>query len=76
MSERLSGGQMLWKLEGNNHILHLRHNPLEPWRPYEEFPQYVLPDPKGFSKGITTFRALLKKNWTVVKKVEAPAATL
>jgi hypothetical protein len=62
-----TNGQMLWKLEGNERVLHLRHNSLEPWRPYEEFPQYALPDPVGFSKGITTFLALLKRNWTATK---------
>jgi hypothetical protein len=67
MAEIPTGGQMLWKLEGNERTLHLRHNSSEPWRPYEEFPQYVLPDPKGFSKGIATFLALLKKDWTAIK---------
>ncbi|MBW4658324.1 MAG: hypothetical protein KME15_06595 [Drouetiella hepatica Uher 2000/2452] len=67
MSETSPSGQMLWKLEGSDRILHLRHNPSEPWRPYEEFPQYALPDPQDFSKGIATFMALLKKNWESVK---------
>jgi hypothetical protein len=62
-----NGGQMLWKLEGNERVLHLRHSDIEPWRPYEEFPQYFLNDPNGFSKGITTFLALLKKGWTAIK---------
>jgi hypothetical protein len=67
MAEIPTGGQMLWKLVDNNRALYLRHNAAEPWRPYEEFPQYALPDPVGFSKGITTFLALLKKNWTAIK---------
>ncbi|WP_427158695.1 hypothetical protein ACQFX9_22690 [Aliinostoc sp. HNIBRCY26] len=67
MAEIPSGGQMLWKLEGVDRALYLRHNSSEPWLPYEEFPQYVLPDPPGFSKGIATFLALLKKEWTVIK---------
>lgn len=62
-----SGGQMFWKLEGADRVLHLRHHPSEPWRPYEEFPQYVLPDPPEFSKGIATFLALLKKDWQVIE---------
>jgi hypothetical protein len=41
----------------------LRHNASEPWRSYTEFPQYVVPDPPGFSEGYATFLALLKKNW-------------
>ncbi|WP_316436421.1 hypothetical protein [Leptolyngbya sp. NK1-12] len=47
--------------------MHLRHNDSEPWRPYEDFPQYALPDPDGFSKGIATFLALLKKDWIAVQ---------
>lgn len=62
-----TGGQMLWKLEEGERVLHLRHNDLEPWRHYEDFPQYALPDPAGFTKGITTFLALLKKDWTASK---------
>lgn len=67
MPEIQTGGQMLWKLEGDRRVLHLRHNDSEPWRPYEEFPQYVLPDPMGFTQGIATFLALLKKDWTATK---------
>ncbi len=67
MADIPTGGQMLWKMEGNRRVLHLRHNASEPWRYYEEFPQYALPDPEGFSQGITTFLALLKKNWTAIK---------
>jgi hypothetical protein len=67
MSDAPSGGQMLWKLVGEDRVLHLRHHASEPWRYYEEFPEYVLPDPKGFSKGLATFLALLKKNWITVK---------
>jgi hypothetical protein len=60
-------GQMLWKREGEDQFLHLRHHPQDPWRPYEEFPQYVLPDPAGFSKGITTFVTLFRQGWEAVK---------
>jgi hypothetical protein len=67
MSNIPTGGQMLWKLEDGDHILHLRHTPSEEWRYYEEFPEYALQDPEGFSKGITTFRALLKKDWITIK---------
>jgi hypothetical protein len=67
MPEISTGGEMLWKLEGNDRILHLRHNQAEPWRRYEEFVEYVLPDPPGFSKGIATFMGLLKKDWQVLK---------
>ncbi|MEH2031357.1 MAG: hypothetical protein V7K67_17110 [Nostoc sp.] len=57
-------GQMTWRLPGSSECaLHLRHHPSEPWRSYKEFPQYILPDPPGFSEGYATFLALLKKNW-------------
>ena len=64
----ITGGQMLWKLEEDgDRVLHLRHNPSEEWRHYEEFPEYALQDPVGFSKGISTFMSLLKKDWTAIK---------
>lgn len=66
-----TGGQMLWKPEDGDRILHLRHHESEPWRHYEEFPQYVLPDPVGFSKGIATFLALLKNDWIVIKALRS-----
>lgn len=60
-------GQMTWKPEGATApSLHLRYDTSYPWRPYEEFPQYVLPDPPEFSKGYATFLALLKKGWQTV----------
>lgn len=62
-----TSGQMLWKSEGVDRVLHLRHHSSEEWQPYEDFPQYVLPDPPEFSKGIATFLALLKKDWQVIK---------
>ena len=63
-----TGGQMVWKLEDDGErSLHLRHNPSEEWRHYEEFPEYALQDPIGFSKGIATFMSLLKKDWTAIK---------
>lgn len=67
MAQVPTGGQMFWKLEGIDRALYLRHNSSEPWRSYEEFPQYVLPDPPEFSKGIATFLALLKKDWQVIE---------
>jgi len=62
-----SGGEMWWKREGNDRVLHLRHNASEPWRPYQDFPDYALPDPQGFTQGIATFLALLKKDWVTIK---------
>lgn len=67
MAEIPTGGQMLWKLEGDDRVLYLRHDASEPWKPYEDFPQYFLPDPPEFTKGIATFLALRKKDWTATK---------
>ncbi len=67
MSYAPTGGQMLWKLEDGERVLHLRHNVTEQWRHYEEFPEYAMQDPSGFSKGITTFVTLLKKDWVAIK---------
>ena len=67
MSGIHTGGQMIWKLEDGDRILHLRHDPSEEWRHYEEFPEYALEDPVGFSKGIATFMSLLKKDWVAIK---------
>lgn len=67
MSDIPTNGQMTWKLPGTEDCaLHLRHNPAEPWRSYQDFPQYVLPDPPEFSEGYATFVALLKKGWKTV----------
>ncbi len=67
MTEMQTDGQMTWKLAGSTDCaLHLRHDSSEPWRPYEEFPEYFLPDPKEMSKGYATFLALLKKGWVTV----------
>lgn len=64
MNQNETKGQMLWKLEGEtDRVLHLRHDPSEPWQPYQDFPEYFLPDPFDFSKGYATFIALLKKGW-------------
>lgn len=60
-------GQMTWKPPGTTDCaLHLRHAPSDPWKFYQEFPQYVLPDPPEFSQGYATFIALLKKGWKAV----------
>lgn len=67
MADISTGGQMLWKRQGDDRILHLRHTSSEPWRHYEEFPQYALPDPHDFSKGISTFLSLLKQGWETIK---------
>jgi hypothetical protein len=67
MAEIPTGGQMLWKLEGDDRVLHLRHNDAEEWRHYQEFPEYALPDPPEFSKGLATFLSLRKRDWIATK---------
>ncbi len=60
-------GQMTWKVEGAaNSALHLRLHDHETWQPYQNFPDYVLSDPPGFSSGYATFLALLKENWQLL----------
>ena len=63
-----SNGQMTWRPNGppSEGILHLRRKPYEAWQPYTAFPQYVLPDPPGFSQGYATFLALLKQKWQLL----------
>jgi hypothetical protein len=63
----LPPGQMTWKLPGSEDcVLHLRHQPTDPWQHYSEFPEYFLPDPPEFSTGYATFLALLKQQWQTV----------
>jgi hypothetical protein len=57
-------GQMTWKPPGFlDSVLHLRQSDTEPWQHYKAFPEYVVPDPPGFSEGYATFLKLLKQNW-------------
>lgn len=63
-----SPGQMTWRPndEPNADKLHLRRSPSEPWRPYHDFPEYIRPDPDGFSQGYATFLMLLKQDWILI----------
>jgi hypothetical protein len=62
-----SPGQMTWRPYGATEpALHLRLSPLDPWKSYKEFPQFMQPDPPHFSEGYATFIALLKQNWQSV----------
>lgn len=61
-------GQMTWRPPGATDAhLHLRRSPIEPWRSYTEFPEYMVPDRPNFSEGYLTFLALLKQNWQSIK---------
>jgi hypothetical protein len=67
MMQSQTPGQMTWRPPGTTEtILHLRLRAFDPWRPYTEFPEYVLPDPEGFSQGYATFIALMSKKWEIV----------
>ena len=65
---KTSSGQMTWRPDGASSagMLHLRHQPSEPWRPYTEFPEYFRKDPFGFSEGYATFLELLKQEWQLL----------
>jgi hypothetical protein len=61
-------GQMTWRLPGQvEPLLHLRSNPLEHWKPYNECPTYMAPDQPFLSEGYATFVKLLKLNWEIIK---------
>ena len=68
MNNNSHTGQMTWRPDSNISTgkLHLRLNSWERWRPYTEFPEYVLPDLPGFSEGYATCLALLKKKWQLM----------
>jgi hypothetical protein len=61
-------GQMTWRPPGQvEPLLHLRRNVLEPWKPYTECPQHMVPDPPNLSAGYATFVNLLRQKWQVIK---------
>lgn len=61
-------GQMTWRLPGMEEpLLHLRLTEDEPWRPYNECPEYMVPDRAEMSLGYPTFISLLKRNWQNVR---------
>jgi hypothetical protein len=63
-----TAGQMTWRLPGQvEPLLHLRSNPLEPWKPYHDCPTYMAPDQPFLSAGYATFVKLLKLNWEIIK---------
>ncbi len=64
---QLSPGQMTWKSSGEDCTLFLRQTATDPWRPYQDFPQLIKPDPQHVSAGFSTFIALLKNNWETVQ---------
>ncbi|WP_017720382.1 hypothetical protein [Kamptonema formosum] len=49
-------------------VLHLRTAPNQPWRPYNAFPEYAVPDYQipGGSKGWATYQKLRSAGWDIV----------
>jgi hypothetical protein len=61
-------GQMIWRLPGMEEpCLHLRLSEDDPWKPYNECPEYMRPDRHDMSLGYPTFVNLLRQNWEVLK---------
>jgi len=61
--------QMSWQPLASGELeLHLRVNPLHPWRPYSEFPDLVVENEDDvMSKGWATYRKLLKTGeWEII----------
>jgi hypothetical protein len=61
-------GQMTWRPDGrmSSGKLHLRFKPWERWKPYTEFPEYIVSDLPGFSEGYGTCLKLLKQKWELI----------
>lgn len=67
--------QMCWLLDDNRQriILHLRENIHHPWKPYNVYSQYSVPDYRipGGSKGWATFQHLRKAGWNLIPTAQA-----
>ncbi|MDY6936097.1 MAG: hypothetical protein SWY16_00400 [Cyanobacteriota bacterium] len=68
--------QMSWlpiEERGEQKILHLRTAPNRPWKPYNSFPEYAVPDTpiEGASKGYATFQKLIRQGWQVIATHQA-----
>lgn len=69
---------MCWlSIPGTNgdKLLHLQTTPRSPWRPYTDFPQYVIPDYRilGGSKGWATYQKLMQQGWQLIPSARAAA---
>jgi hypothetical protein len=69
-------GQMCWlsKFGGNGElILHLRLEPHQPWKPYNQFSGLAVPDYRnpGASKGFATSQKLLAAGWMLLSADQA-----
>ena len=61
-------GQMIWRLPGMEEpLLHLRMTDDEPWKPYTDCPEHMVPDKEDMSLGYPTFVSLLKRKWQLVQ---------
>jgi len=63
--------QMCWLSFQQTHkekVLHLRLHSYQPWKPYQDWPEYAVPDyeiPK-FPKGLATYDLLRRSGWTLI----------
>lgn len=66
---------MCWLLDDNRQriVLHLRENIHQPWKPYNVYSQYSVPDYRipGGSKGWATFQHLRKSGWNLIPTAQA-----
>jgi hypothetical protein len=68
--------QMCWlidRLNGQTIVLHLREYAHQPWKPYNTYSQYSVPDyrvPRG-SKGWATYQHLRQAGWNLIPTAQA-----
>ena len=68
--------QMCWLIDKHNRqimVLHLREYAYQPWKPYNTYYQYSVPDYRipGGSKGWATYQHLRKAGWNLIPTAEA-----
>ena len=68
--------QMCWLIDSNNRsmiVLHLREYSYQPWKPYNTFTKYSVPDYRvpGGSKGWATYQHLRKSGWNLIPTARA-----
>ncbi len=67
---------MCWLLDSRNRqtiVLHLREYAYQPWKPYNLYSQYSVPDYRvpGGSKGWATYQHLRKAGWVLIPTAQA-----
>lgn len=74
-------GQMCWLAVGQGDgekVLHIRLKPLDPWKPYTQFPHLSVPDYRiaGGSKGWATYQKLFRAGWSLIPSQSAKVVPL